>query len=49
MILAGENTIREVIAFPKTQTGADIFFGAPSIVDQDQLDELNITTRVPEV
>ena len=49
MILAGENTIREVIAFPKTQTGADIFFGAPSIVDQDQLDELNIATRVPEV
>ena len=49
MILAGENTIREVIAFPKTQTGADIFFGAPSIVDKGQLDELNIATRVPEV
>ena len=42
MLLAGEPNIREVIAFPKTQTGTDLMASAPSIVEQTQLDELYI-------
>ena len=40
--LAGEDDIREVIAFPKTKTGAEPMTGAPSPVTQKQLDELGI-------
>ncbi len=40
MVFSGENNIREVIAFPKTQQGADIMAGAPSIPDPKQLKEL---------
>jgi len=40
--LAGEDDIREVIAFPKTKTGAEPMTGAPSPVPQEQLDELGI-------
>jgi len=40
--LAGEDDIREVIAFPKTKTGAEPMTGAPSPVPQAQLDELGI-------
>jgi aspartyl-tRNA synthetase len=40
--LAGEDDIREVIAFPKTKTGAEPMTGAPSAVPQAQLDELGI-------
>ena len=46
MILAGESTIREVIAFPKTQAVEDIFFGAPSVVDSVQLKDLHIVTQL---
>ena len=49
MILAGEKTIREVIAFPKTQTGADIFFGAPSSVDTKQISDLHITVEASDI
>jgi aspartyl-tRNA synthetase len=42
-ILAGEDNIREVIAFPKTQSGADPLTGAPSAVDPAQLRELGLT------
>jgi aspartyl-tRNA synthetase len=42
MILQGEKNIREVIAFPKTGDGRDLMMGAPSEVDQKQLDELGI-------
>jgi aspartyl-tRNA synthetase len=46
-ILAGEENIREVIAYPKTQSGADPLTGAPTPVDDLQLRELGITLRKP--
>jgi aspartyl-tRNA synthetase len=45
MILAGEPNIREVIAFPKTQTASDPMVGAPSPVSEEQLRELHICLR----
>jgi len=44
-LLAGEATIREVIAFPKTQSAQDLTFGAPAPVTEEQLKELNIRRR----
>ena len=41
-ILAGSASIRDVIAFPKTQSGTDLLFGSPSPVDEEQLRELNL-------
>jgi len=43
-LMAGENSIREVIAFPKTQSGSDPMTGAPSAVEAEQLRELHIRT-----
>jgi aspartyl-tRNA synthetase len=42
MVLQGESSIREVIPFPKTQTGGDPMTGAPTWVEDDQLEELGI-------
>ncbi len=42
MLLAGRNTIRDVIAFPKTQSATDLMTQAPSFVDEAQLKELHI-------
>ena len=42
MLLAGERSIRDVIAFPKTATGADPLTGAPAPVDASQLRELGL-------
>lgn len=42
MLIAGEPNIREVIAFPMNQKAEDILMGAPSVVTQKQLRELNI-------
>ena len=42
MLLAGRETIREVIAFPKTQSAIDLTFNAPSPVTEEQLAELHI-------
>ena len=41
-ILAGEENIREVIAFPKTQSGADPLTKAPTPIDDTQLEELGL-------
>jgi aspartyl-tRNA synthetase len=41
-ILANESSIREVIAFPKTATAADMMSGAPSSVSAHQLRELHL-------
>ena len=48
-ILAGEENIREVIAFPKPQSGLDPMTGAPSVVDAGQLNELGIRILPPAV
>jgi len=45
MLLAGEQTIREVIAFPKNQNAVDLMFDTPSYVDKKQLDELNLKLK----
>ncbi len=45
MLLADESTIREVMAFPKTQQAVDLMTNAPSPVDERQLKELHITLR----
>jgi aspartyl-tRNA synthetase len=42
MLLAGEDNIREVIAFPKTQAAVDPLFDAPSAITDEQLEELSI-------
>ena len=41
-MLSNEESIREVIAFPKTQTASDLLFGSPDVISEDQLDELSI-------
>ena len=47
-ILAGEQAIREVIAFPKTQSAVDPLFEAPAIITDQQLEELHIRVVMPE-
>jgi aspartyl-tRNA synthetase len=48
MLLAGEQTIREVIAFPKNTVGFSPMDESPAPVDQAQLDELGITVTVDD-
>jgi aspartyl-tRNA synthetase len=48
MMLAGTENIRDVIAFPKTQSHQDLMLGAPSPVDQAQLEELHIQVVPPK-
>ena len=47
-ILAGEDNIREVIAFPKTQSGADPLTGAPTAIDDRHLEELGLRVLPPK-
>jgi aspartyl-tRNA synthetase len=49
MMLGGTDNIRDVVAFPKTQSMSDLMLGAPSEVDPSQLDELRIrVSRAPK-
>ena len=48
MLLAGEDSIREVIPFPMNKNAQDVMMGAPSEVTQKQLDELNIKVTIEE-
>ena len=48
MLMAGAGSIREVMAFPKTQTAACMLTSAPSEVSPEQLQELSIRVRKPQ-
>ena len=48
MLMAKRKSIRDVIAFPKNQSAADVMSQAPSMVDEKQLRELYIRTAVPK-
>ncbi len=47
MILRGLTNIRDVIAFPKTQSGSDLMCGSPSPVDERQLKEVHVRLLLP--
>jgi aspartyl-tRNA synthetase len=48
MILAGDDNIRDIVAFPKTQKASDLLSGAPAPVDEHQLKDLNIEVTALE-
>ena len=48
MLVTNTNNIRDVIAFPKTQSAACLLTDAPSIVEKAQLDELKIESTHKE-
>ena len=48
MLIAGEESIREIIPFPMNKVAMDVMMGAPSEVDQKQLDDVHIAIVMPE-
>lgn len=48
MLLSGATSLRDVIAFPKTQSATELMVQSPDIVDSHQLEELHIQTVLPE-
>ena len=44
-IMEGKESIRDFIAFPKNNSGRDIMIDSPSVIDEEQLKELNIKLR----
>ena len=48
MLLTGEENIREVVAFPKTQSAFDPLMGAPAPVSEQQLKDLHLSILAPE-
>ncbi len=48
MLLAGLDSLRDVIAFPKTQRGQDLLMDTPTPVGKEQLDELHLRVRLPQ-
>ena len=47
-LFAGLDSIRDCIAFPKNNQGRDVMLGAPGIIDQSQLDELNLIVKAKD-
>ncbi len=47
-LFAGLDSIRDCIAFPKNNSGRDVMLGAPSVIDDAQLDELNLKVELKE-
>ena len=48
MLIAGEDSIREIIPFPMNKNAQDVMMGAPAEVDEKQLREVHIKISAPE-
>ncbi len=48
MLIAGEDSIREIIPFPMNKTAQDVMMGAPSAVDEKQLRDVHIKIDLPK-
>jgi aspartyl-tRNA synthetase len=48
MVLTGEDNIRQVVAFPKNGSGVDLMMSSPSMVDAEQVAELNLSVIPPK-
>ena len=48
MLLAGADSLRDVIAFPKTQSGQEAMVQSPDWVDPEQLDDLHVRLELPD-
>ena len=47
MLLSGEQSIREVIPFPKSKSAIDVLMDAPSVISDKQLEELHLRIKEP--
>jgi aspartyl-tRNA synthetase len=47
-MFAGLDSIRDTIAFPKNNSGRDVMMDSPSIISQEQLDELNLIVKLKD-